>query len=99
MTPAQRQMIKEAYQEGYNEAAQLSEEELEEAIPAALAGALGLGAAVLRRPVVNRLLGALGAGEFGKMTAEYLRDNPDPIGDAGKALTPKGPGQRYYRPF
>ena len=30
MNHIQRQMIKEAYQEGYNEAAQLSEEELEE---------------------------------------------------------------------
>ena len=99
MTPAQRQMIKEAYQEGYNEAAQLSEEELEEAIPAALAGALGLGAAVLRRPVVNRLLGALGAGDLGKMTAEYLRDNPDPIGDAGKSATPTGPFPGGDRPF
>ena len=51
MTPAQRQMIKEAYQEGYDDASHLTEEQLNEIAPFLVPIAVHGGRYVLRRAI------------------------------------------------
>ena len=51
MTPAQRQLIKEAYQEGYNEATHLTEEQLNEIAPFIAPIAIHGGRYLLRRTI------------------------------------------------
>ena len=94
MTPKQRQMIKEAYMEGYNEAADLSDEELEEAIGLMpILATLGRGALAFgRRPIVKKGLGAATAADAGG----FIASNAPAV---GKAMTPKGPFPGGYRPF
>jgi hypothetical protein len=94
MTPAQRQLIKEAYMEGYNEATHLSDEELEEAIGLMpILATLGRGALAFgRRPIVSKTLGASGVYDSGS----FIMNNAPAV---GKAMTPKGPFPGGYRPF
>ena len=98
MTPAQRQLIKEAYQKGYNEATHLSDEELEEAIGLLpVLATLGRGALAFgRRPIIKRVVGGGLAGQEAQSTGSFVMDNAPAV---GKAMTPKGPFPGGYRPF
>lgn len=93
-----KKQLREAYQNGYNDASQLSEEEIEEAIGLwpALA-TLGRGALALgRRPIIRRAIGGGLAGHETASTGSFVMDNAPAV---GKAMTPKGPYPGGYRPF